>query len=822
MYRSPNSQQPNNEKLFEFLKTIGKSKEKYIVFGDFNFPNINWIEWSTTGDEKSDGFHFLEAVKDSFLTQIIDKPTRIVPRHVPSLLDLLLTDSQLLPSRVEYDSPIGRSDHTLIKASFNLKRTSITKTRPNYNKADFSEINAVLTNLVEDNMSWEHLKNAINKTVDSKVPITKCKRGNKSTLPLDSEIRELVKKKKKAWISYQTNKSEENHKRYAKLRNCLRNLTRRHYYKLEQEIATQAKTEPKRFWNYVSMKTKFKAAIPCLNMTDGTVAATDQEKAEVLSNFFSSVFTIEPEGNWEQPQQSVTTMDENIIFTESEVLKQLSQLDVTKSPGPDALHPRVLYEIRHTIANQLTSIFQHSWDTGQLPGDWKKANISAIHKKGPKCEPNNYRPVSLTAVCCKLMEKFVRIKLLDYFESNNILASQQYGFLPKRSTQLQLIKALDYWTESMDNGNDVDVIFLDFQKAFDSVPHRRLLGSLEKMGITGKPLVWIRNFLLNREQRVVLNNCKSSWKRVESGIPQGSVLGPILFLAYINSMPKVVQSKILLFADDAKIFREIQTVEDVLTLQNDLKNLEKWSNDSLLKFNRNKCVKLSLSLKNESNERNYCMGEDTILQNVTSEKDLGIHMDSRLKFEQHVTEKVKKANSMLALIRKSFQRLDIEPFNILYKSLIRSHLEYGNQVWFPQRKKERRTVENVQRRATRLVPSIRAMSYEERLRALKLPTLEYRRKRGAMIEVFKILTNRYEPETTDGLFTLNTRPSRGIHEKLNERKFKTELRRNSFTVRAAKDWNSLTNYVVQSTTLSQFKSRLDLHWDCFKYSTEWI
>ena len=525
------------------------------------------------------------------------------------------------------------------------------------------------------------------------------------------------------------------------------------------------------------------------------------------------MFVHEEEPDWDIAVTNRDQIDDNINISTSEVLEQLKKLDDTKSPGYDGIHARVLLDAREKIAEYLTEIFNESWRTGTVPEDWRRANISAIYKKGPKKDAANYRPVSLTSVCCKVMEKFVRKHLMNHILTNDLNSQKQYVFMTGRSTTLQLLRAMDDWTEALDKNNEVDIIYLDFKKAFDTVPHQRLFRVLHQLGIGGKTHDWIRSFLNGREQRVMVNEIPSRWEPVLSGIPQGSVLGPVLFIIYINSMTDVVQSPLLLFADDAKLYREISTVEDQLILQKDLEELRTWSKTSLLEFNAEKSVKMTLtSKKKTTSERTYNLNKDQNLKSVYKEKDLGIMTDSKLSFEEHICMKLKKANSILALIRRSFINISKQVFLQLYKALIRPHLEYANQIWYPNLKKHKTSIENLQRRATRLVGSLRGLSYEERLRELKLPTTEYRRQRGRMIEIFKIINGMYDESAAGNLIQFIERNSRKHGQQLSIRRARLELRKKFFSVDGPKDWNELPEHVVSSESLDIFKTRLDRHW----------
>lgn len=316
-----------------------------------------------------------------------------------------------------------------------------------------------------------------------------------------------------------------------------------------------------------------------------------------------------------------------------------------------------------------------------------------------------------------------------------------------------------------------------------------------------------------RKQCVTLNGVSSDWTSVTSGVPQGSVLGPLLFIIYINDLPDVVKSHCKLFADDAKLYKQIANVQDFEAIQEDLFELCRWTLKWQLFFNLNKCKVLHIGQNNPqySYKMTDMKGTMIDLQCVDNEKDLGIIFQSNLKFDQHISMTVNKANKILGLIKRTFSYLDKNSFLCLYKSLVRSHLDYGDSIWFPVYKKDIRIIENIQRRATRLLPQIKHLSYKERLKELNLSTLMYRRRRGDLIKVFKIL-NGIDDIAHEEFFQMADSTTRGHSKKLFKPRSSKAIRYNSFAIRIVDEWNSLPDDIVTAKSVLQFKTKLDKHW----------
>ncbi len=352
---------------------------------------------------------------------------------------------------------------------------------------------------------------------------------------------------------------------------------------------------------------------------------------------------------------------------------------------------------------------------------------------------------------------------------------------------------------------------MDYAKAFDKVPHRRLIGKLSAYVITEDIVNWIEAFLTNRHQQVAVNGELSSLEKMISGIPQGSVLGPLLFVIYINDLPDLLKSEPYLFADDTKIFRVIKSDIDQQTLQEDLSKLHQWSTTWLLRFHPQKCKCMRVSMKQDDPQYNYKLESHT-LEWTTCEKDIGLMTDQSLNFESHISAKVKKANTMFGLLRRIFEFMDKDTFKLLYQSMVRVHLDYVSSVWSPYKKKDIAFIEQVQRRATRQIPGLSNMSYTDRLKSLNLPTLKFRRLRGDMIEVYKILHEVYDNAAALNLMRA-VGSTRGHNYKLFQQRTTKDIRKHYFTNRAVKIWNSLPQDVVDAPSVNSFKNRLDRFWE---------
>ena len=463
-------------------------------------------------------------------------------------------------------------------------------------------------------------------------------------------------------------------------------------------------------------------------------------------------------------------------------------------------------------------IFNKSIAEGKAPSDWKCANVTSIFKKGSKCNPGNYRPISLTSILCKVFESFMKDLLIEHLLSNNILRLSQHGFLAGRSTVTNLIEYLDALTKHLDSGHAVDVIYLDFAKAFDKVPHRRLLVKLEAIGVSGNFLSWIEDWLTDRVQRVVLNGKCSKWTKVLSGVPQGSVLGPILFLIFINDIDCALDatSTILFkFADDSKLLQPVGSEIDRKKLQDAVNSLHKWCLDWGMMLNLDKCKVMHFGHNNPL--YSYVIGGYApgghVIEETVEEKDLGVLIHNSGKPSAQCAAAAKKANQVLGQMARAFSYRDTTWVR-MYTTYVRPHLEYAVQAWSPWLKADIDCLEDVQRRAIKMVSGLHSSSYLDRLKEVGLTTLEARRARGDMLLTWRAMSGNLCIDQDNWFASCEpneqmvTRHTAGAGNLVKPR-YNLDVRKNFFTVRAVDRWNSLPNNIRASPTINQFKNAYD-------------
>ena len=809
-YRPPDSSKAQDDALYRMIREI---KDKNILLmGDFNFPDINWKE-----SERIDDSHpFLQCIGDKFLTQCVDENTRS-----KNVLDLIFGSEENMIEELKVGEPFGTSDHQIIRwqlvaYSGRIKHVAKNKTH-NYFKANYDqmreEANAINWSAVIRGLDCEedylNFKLEMNRMRDKFVPLNRKKIGK--CMWVTKAVVKARRAKIKSWKKFQQTKTEQNKSRYEiKLANS-RKQCRKAKREFEKKLAENSKENSKSFYAYVRSKQRTKDTVGPLKDQNGNVITNDIDQANLLNEYFGSVYTIEDLSRIPEPLEMFEgKLDEeglvDIDITEEMVERKLSKLNPNKCPGLDGLHPKMLFELRNIISKPLSIIYRTSLKTGVVPTDWREAGVSPLFKKGKKCETQNYRPVSMTSLICKVMESIIKDAMIQMLYQFKLIRDSQHGFTKGRSCLTNLLDFLEEVSVTMDVGLPVDVVYLDFAKAFDKVPHKRLSKKLQAHGIGGRVLEWIDNWLGNRRQKVGVNGVYSNWKSVLSGVPQGSVLGPLLFVIYINDLDVDIVSKLSKFADDTKLARGVGSDSEAKSLSDDLDKIYQWSVDWQMLFNTEKCTVMHMGLDNK--EREYLLG-GKILKKSKQESDLGVIMDATGKASQQCIQAVKKANAILGMIKRNMVFRSKLVVVKLYKALVRPRLEYCVQAWSPYTRKEILMLERVQKRATRLIEGYREYDYETRLRKTGLMSLEKRRVRGDLIQVFKMLKGFDKMDSTKFFKLAGNGKTRGNSFKIKKTRSRSERRRNSFSQRVINSWNRLPQEVVNAESINCFKNRLD-------------
>ena len=575
-----------------------------ILLGDFNCHHVTWLNSSST-----DNFGetmFSELIVGQGLTQLVKEPTRHATNSASSLLDLLLTNSPGLHD-VKVSVPLGTSDHSVVTS---LIKGSIVPTIKKghrqiflYSKADWNGLKGyfrkfawkkLLHNLSADE-ACTLITKAITDGVQRFVPSKRVKNKHTSCPWFNEECSASFKAKDKAFKNMQTyasiaNKAEYHACKY-RYHQVIRDAKSSYASELEDRLNS---CNNKDWWKLFknALPHSSKSAIPHLKVNN-SILADSTEKAEAFNAFFASQSNFDtsasvPPNVSANPDYELST----VLINRNIVLRVLKSLNVSKATGPDGISPLVLRECASQLAFPLSRLYKLSLTSGNFPSLWKFANVTPVHKKDAKCELTNYRPISILPVMSKVMEMIVNEQLRIYLEHNNLLCPTQYGFRKSRSTVDVLSYLSQKWQNTLDAGNEVVAVTLDISKAFDRVWHNGLLVKLKSFGISGCLYNWIANFLSCRSQSVVIDGCTSSKLFVNAGVPQGSVLGPTLFLLFIDDLRGNLHNSIHLFADDATIDAQVDTSKSVVSvcnsLQEDLNRIEAWAKRWCVVFNPSK------------------------------------------------------------------------------------------------------------------------------------------------------------------------------------------------------------------------------------------
>ena len=440
----------------------------------------------------------------------------------------------------------------------------------------------------------------------------------------------------------------------------------------------------------------------------------------------------------------------DIILQEELFVFIMQSLNTSAAPGPDGVPAYLFQKYAEELALPVMIIWQHSMESGLMPEEILLATITPILKSVDRSIPANYRPVSLTNHLTKIFERVLRKHIVDHLETNGLMNKSQHGFRERHSTITQLLCYLDSIMSILEEGKSVDVIYLDFSKAFDKVDHVILLKKVESFGIKGKTLVWIKSFLTNRQQQVKVGNFLSPKEWVRSGVPQGSVLGPLLFLIMMFDIDKDIQhSKLASYADDTRLWRFVCNAVDQQLLQKDLITLFSWAKTNNKSFNEEKFEHMGIP-NWMNNDSQYTSPSGLPITKKDTIKDLGVHVSSDLSFDTHINTNVKATQQIAAWTLRTFKSRSKFILKVLLQSLVVAKIEYASVVWCPFDKKNIDLIESIQRRYTsqmfeyqtwdeELQMYVCNVDYRQRLKDLKIYSLERRRERFAILYVYRTL-----------------------------------------------------------------------------------
>ena len=850
-YRPKETDRESTEELAKSISMVRDLKACHIwVLGDLNYPGFTWDD--TLPSIKPDCQHqslyeeFLDILNEFNLVQMVEKPTRL-----NNILDLFLTNNPTLVNKVT--TLPGLSEHDAVYIDVNI-RPQIDKQKPRkvhlYNKAHWDQFKSHMkdfhTNFTSNlegksvNQLWTDLKDAIHTGLSLYVPC-KTVSGKKSLPWITQQIKRYIRKRDSLYHKHKRSGKESDRAAFLKMKHLVQRSIRKSYDSYLESLlgidsqehhgdptTPESKFSTKKLFSYLKGCRQDSQGVAPLKK--GGMLHTDNEvKATILNEQFQSVFTPKSplhlsqichqsvqnyisEGKisttTNQYDDKFPTMPDITISTEG-ITKLLRNLQPDKAAGPDNIKPVLLKELHQEIAPALQVIFQLSLTSGTLPEDWTKARVTPIYKKGDKSTAANYRPISLTCIVCKLMEHIITSHLVKHLDNNNILYDLQHGFREKRSCETQLVMLIEDLASNLQAGRQTDLILLDFSKAFDKVNHEKLLHKLHQYGVRGNILNWIRGFLDGRTQTVVVDGDESTSVPVTSGVPQGSVLGPILFLAYINDLPDRVTSKVRLFADDTALYLSLNKHTQSTSLQQDLDHLQVWEREWDMEFNPSKCQVVRVSRARRPIPSVYHL-HGQVLEVVDHAKYLGVDISANLKWNEHIDNICKKATRSLGFVKRNIRTHHPKVREAAYKTLVRPQLEYASSAWDPHSIDHTHKIEMIQRRAARWVLRDYSplSSVSNMLDRLEWQTLEHRRSCARLTLFYKIVHHLVAVPLPQYLVQ-PVRLSRRSHP-YGFRQLSTtkDYYKYSFFPLAVVQWNCLPVHVVQMTDLDSFKAAI--------------
>ena len=744
------------KKLSDELLAQPSPMPNIVIGGDLNLPHASWPSGAATHGANPDERNMLDLVSElssqHFLTQISNEATH----QAGNILDLLLTNcpDHFLSCEVTPTAPIS-SHHmvqfsTLFHASNRVVYEEKTPTSAFDQVNIFSEdVNWPAIRSSLGNVEWtEELANLSTSEMLLEV-VRRCeslalehvppkirRKGKYLRIPRHRKI--LMRKRTRIRKSFLACSSSARRSAIqVKLTEIERKL-QKSYQSQEQNDEHKAvgniKNNSKYFFTYARKKAKLTVPVGPLKDSAGNLVNSPIEMANILSNQYESAFSNPVQIDLDfshTPDNMIQDMD----FTEQDIMDAIDEVPSNSAPGPDRFPALFLKKCKQELVKPLYILWRKSLDTGKL------SNIIPIHKGGCRSTAKNYRPVALTSHLVKIFEKVIRTKLVSHLDEHNMMNPNQHGFRAGRSCLSQLLQHYDAVTQLLEDGQNVDVVYLDFSKAFDKLDIRITLQKVYNLGIGGKLFDWIEAFLTNRSQSVLVNGAMSDRVPVVSGVPQGSVLGPLMFLILLGDIDRdVLHSFVSSFADDTRVFAGINSVEETKQLQNDLNKIYDWAVRNNAEFNSAKFECLRYGNNNHLKQNtSYTANNQEIIEVSTYVRDLGVKMSSDGNFAHHINDICTSASLKCAWILRVFKTRDRVALVTLWKSLVAPVLEYCCQLWNPSATGLIQKMEAVQHSYFSKITGLQSLDYWQQLSVLKMPSLQRRRERYICIYIWKVL-----------------------------------------------------------------------------------
>ena len=723
------------------------------------------------------------------------------------------------------------------KINLDVNRKKFTKRKVyNYSKANWRGLNFDLRrinwhNLIgsqDPHIAWPLFKTILTKLSDKYIP----KKNVKCQFQppwYDSDCDRILKEKEKWRKKAKESDNESDLNMFRKLRKDFKNVMNEKM-RLNVEDDSDPALISKKFWSYVKSKSK-STRIPETIRYGDRFRNNPTEQANLFNEYFSKQFS-RPSSYDINIDMSRNDRFVDLRFHVFDVYLILKSTNSNKAAGPDEIHGNVLKNCASTLAAPLTMLFNLSFVTGCIPDEWKLASVVPVHKKGDKGSVENYRPISLTSLVMKVFERCIKNELFSACQA--YLDPRQHGFVNGKSCTTQMIPFTNNLALALNNKSKMDIIYFDFAKAFDTVSHDLILRKLKSLyGVNGLMLRFIRAYLQGRQQKVVVGGSMSSTLPVHSGVPQGSILGPLLFVLFINDMFSCVSegTNIALYADDTKIWREICCSEDHDVLQRDIDKLFVWSIENNMTFHPSKCKVLSVTLQRNVFDNMpfniYCyMLNDVFIEHVTSHIDLGVNINSKLLWGSHCDSLVTKASSKLGLLMRTCHfTMDKRQKRSLYLTLVRSIFEHCSVIWCPQNSIHLSKFEAIQKRAIKWINGQQFDSYSDTMfynkqRELNILPIRFKFIYNDLMLFYKIM-NALTPIALPEYITVAeagkvryTRRTAAIVDHTDTSTLccsvgpNCDSFKNSYFYRTMLLWNSLPVSVRQSDGISHFKSTL--------------